>query len=202
MQLAATVSPDDKVRKPGTLCSQNMRSEDGWPAHSLVVGCRRTAEASLKNVERTAGFPVLLLKLVSMETAGSEVRLAGALFFKNFVKRHWVVEVDSDAKDVKTGGASAAAAASAPAGVDAISAADRNVIKQHLVALMLTASKKVSAPPRSHARCHCFSAHDATRFQLKEQLAEALAIISKTDFPKKWPTLMPVCLTFVDVVNT
>lgn len=48
------------------------------------------AERQLAEVEVQVGFPLLLLKLLSDNNADMTLRFAGALYFKNYIKRHWV----------------------------------------------------------------------------------------------------------------
>ncbi|KAJ2788837.1 importin-alpha export receptor, partial [Coemansia helicoidea] len=55
---------------------------------------RNQAEGFLKSIESTAGFVVPLLQLVNSEAADPTVRFAAALYFKNFVKRHWAPSED------------------------------------------------------------------------------------------------------------
>jgi hypothetical protein len=47
----------------------------------------------LRTYETQAGFPVLLLQLVGTG-ANESVRQAGAVFFKNYVKRNWAKSED------------------------------------------------------------------------------------------------------------
>jgi exportin-2 (importin alpha re-exporter) len=49
-----------------------------------------TAEHSLAQVEVQRNFPLLVIKLIGDQTADPTIRFAAALFFKNYVKRHWV----------------------------------------------------------------------------------------------------------------
>ena len=46
---------------------------------------------SLSQVEVQQGFPILLLKLISDDAVDQTLRIAGAVYFKNYVKRHWVI---------------------------------------------------------------------------------------------------------------
>lgn len=41
-------------------------------------------------MEVQQGFPILLLKVISDDSVDQTVRMAGAVYFKNYVKRHWV----------------------------------------------------------------------------------------------------------------
>jgi hypothetical protein len=49
------------------------------------------AEQALKAQESTPGFSLALLQIVSTDSFPQATRLAAALFFKNFVRRNWVV---------------------------------------------------------------------------------------------------------------
>lgn len=123
------------------------------------------AEDNLLKVENTGQpqFAVVLLKVVASDSFSMPVRKSGALFFKNFIKRQWVlvdedgrvvkngnVKPGSDQKDSKSGSAAAAAAGSGgstqklpPGVVDRISQQDRTLIKQHIINLMLSAPAEV-----------------------------------------------------------
>lgn len=48
------------------------------------------AERQLAEVEVQQGFPILLLKLINDNNVEMVLRFAGSLYFKNYVKRHWV----------------------------------------------------------------------------------------------------------------
>jgi hypothetical protein len=54
----------------------------------------RAAENYLRSVETQAGFPVLLLQLIG-SGADAAICQAGAVFFKNYVKRNWVQGEDT-----------------------------------------------------------------------------------------------------------
>lgn len=56
---------------------------------------------------------------------------------------------------------------------------DRNLIKNVLVDLMLSVEPSIS-----------------------KTLAEALSIISETEFPHDWPTLLPVCREHPSITRT
>lgn len=63
--LIKTLSPDAAVRKP--------------------------AEESLRSVESQKGYPLLLLTLIGRDNADMATRIAGAVTFKNFIKKYWKV---------------------------------------------------------------------------------------------------------------
>jgi hypothetical protein len=50
-----------------------------------------SAEQALKAQESAPGFSLALLQIVNTDSFPQATRLAAALFFKNFVRRNWVV---------------------------------------------------------------------------------------------------------------
>lgn len=50
------------------------------------------AEQKLRQVESGSGFALALLRLVASDRFDRQTKLAGALFFKNFVRRNWTNE--------------------------------------------------------------------------------------------------------------
>ena len=52
-----------------------------------------SAEQTLKAQETNPGFSLALLQIVNTESFPQATRLAAALFFKNFIRRNWVVSV-------------------------------------------------------------------------------------------------------------
>lgn len=77
----------------------------------------RNAEQQLRQGELRPGFCLMLLELLRDASVNEGARQAGAIYFKNFVRRQWTVE---------SGG---------------ITPNDRQAIKQHLLSLMLQAPK-------------------------------------------------------------
>jgi exportin-2 (importin alpha re-exporter) len=63
--LQQTMSPDASVRKP--------------------------AEEFLKSVEAQKNYGPVLLQLLGQESGDQHIRVAGAIAFKNFIKRNWKV---------------------------------------------------------------------------------------------------------------
>lgn len=61
-------------------------------AQSVVASTAKVAEQNLKSLENQEGFPLTLLHIVASTNLPISTRLAGALFFKNFIKRKWVDE--------------------------------------------------------------------------------------------------------------
>lgn len=61
-------------------------------AESVVASTSKNAEKSLKSLEDQDGFGLTLLHVVASSNLPTPTRLAGALFFKNFIKRKWIDE--------------------------------------------------------------------------------------------------------------
>jgi len=115
---------------------------------------RQNAERFLEQGSGSDGFSILLLRLVSSsETSDAQTSVAGAVCFKNLVKKHWIQQ----APDV--------VGAPIPWCVADV---EKDQVRQLLVGLMLSAAKLV-----------------------RNQLSEALSLISATDFPTRWPSLLP-----------
>jgi exportin-2 (importin alpha re-exporter) len=49
------------------------------------------AEKTLRSIETQPGFALQLLQLVASDGIPMNTRLAGALYFKNFIGRNWTV---------------------------------------------------------------------------------------------------------------
>ncbi|XP_005175375.1 exportin-2 [Musca domestica] len=109
---------------------------------------RRPAEKLLESTEAQRNYAVLLLNLIDKPEVDMTIRVAGSIAFKNYIKRNWAINEDSDTPDK-------------------IHIDDRNTIKTLIVTLMLR------SPPA-----------------LQKQLSDAVSIIGKHDFPKKWPQLI------------
>ncbi|KAK0159600.1 hypothetical protein PV327_010696 [Microctonus hyperodae] len=80
------------------------------------VNVRRPAEKFLESIEVNQNYPALLLHLIEKTEFDLTIRIAGAVAFKNYIKRNWKVEEDE---------------------VDKIHAQDREAIKKLIVNLML-----------------------------------------------------------------
>lgn len=50
------------------------------------------AENALRQEEQKPGFSLQLLQITASQSASSQIRLASALCFKNFIKRNWTNE--------------------------------------------------------------------------------------------------------------
>lgn len=59
---------------------------------SILPQYAKQAELSLKSIEAKPGFAVNLLHVIASTNLSNQTRLAGALFFKNLVRRKWVNE--------------------------------------------------------------------------------------------------------------
>ncbi|RLU15268.1 hypothetical protein DMN91_012262 [Ooceraea biroi] len=86
------------------------------------VQVRRPAEKFLESVEVNKNYPLLLLHLVDKSDVNITIRIAGAVAFKNYVKRNWKVEEDS---------------------TDRIHDEDRTAIKKLIVTLMLHSPESI-----------------------------------------------------------
>lgn len=58
---------------------------------SLTPSEQKAAEEALRQREAQPGFSILLLHLVASQETDQALRLAAALYFKNFIKRNWTV---------------------------------------------------------------------------------------------------------------
>ncbi|KAK5779823.1 importin-alpha export receptor PWA37_001820 [Arxiozyma heterogenica] len=61
-------------------------------SESVIASTAKTSERSLKELENQNGFGLTLLHVVASSNLAISTRLAGALFFKNFIRRKWVDE--------------------------------------------------------------------------------------------------------------
>ncbi|KPJ19124.1 Exportin-2 [Papilio machaon] len=80
------------------------------------------AEKFLEGVEVNQNYAILLLHLIDKDTVDLTIRIAGAVAFKNYIKRNWPVEED---------------------GADNIHANDRAAIKSLIVSLMLKSPEAI-----------------------------------------------------------
>ncbi|XP_076259837.1 chromosome segregation 1 [Rhynchophorus ferrugineus] len=86
------------------------------------VTVRRTAEKFLEGVEVNQNYPLLLLHLVHRPETDALIRTAGAIAFKNYIKRNWTVAEDQ---------------------ADRIHGSDRASIKSLIVTIMLSAPDSI-----------------------------------------------------------
>lgn len=61
-------------------------------AESVVASTAKASERNLKQLETQDGFGLTLLHVIASTNLPLSTRLAGALFFKNFIRRKWVDE--------------------------------------------------------------------------------------------------------------
>ena len=141
--LQKTMSPDRTVRKP--------------------------AEDFLKSVEVQAGYPVLLLTLLSKDGVDLSIKVSASITFKNFIKRNWRIVSWSGFFfwSFAETGCFLYMLQDEDAG-NRIHDADRNTIKTHVVNLMLSSPQAI-----------------------QKQLSNSIAIIGQQDFPEKWESLIP-----------
>uniref|UniRef100_A0A8D8S4P8 Exportin-2 n=1 Tax=Cacopsylla melanoneura TaxID=428564 RepID=A0A8D8S4P8_9HEMI len=86
------------------------------------VSLRKPAEKFLESVETNQNYPLLILTLVQRADVDITIRIAGAVAFKNYVKRNWpLVEGEPDR----------------------IHASDRDAIKGQILHLMLTSPEAI-----------------------------------------------------------
>ena len=74
--------------------AENLNGLSGYLEQTLKpeVHLRKPAEDFLKNVENQKGYAILLLTLLSPENSTDlSIKVASAIAFKNYVKRHWKV---------------------------------------------------------------------------------------------------------------
>lgn len=102
----------------------------------------------LETLEVNEQYSIFLLHLVDRQTIDINIRVAGSIALKNYIKRNWAAHEDDG-------------------GPDRISRHDRSCIKALLINLMLKSPKSI-----------------------QKQLSDAIQIIGKYDFPKKWPQLI------------
>ncbi|XP_014204436.1 exportin-2 [Copidosoma floridanum] len=86
------------------------------------VNVRRPAEKALEQIEVNQQYPLLLLHLVDKADIDLTIRVAGAITFKNYIKRNW--KVDEDGRDI-------------------IHKEDRENIKRLIVDLMLRSPESI-----------------------------------------------------------
>lgn len=74
------------------MAENSLESIPKYLEESLHPQNAKAAEARLKAIENQLGFSVNLLNVVESSNLPASTRLAGAVFFKNLVKRKWVNE--------------------------------------------------------------------------------------------------------------
>ncbi|KAF5296580.1 hypothetical protein FQR65_LT10233 [Abscondita terminalis] len=104
---------DDNLRTLGEYLQQTLSPD---------VNARRPAEKFLEGVEVNQNYPLLLLHLVHKNEVDMTIRTAGAIAFKNYIKRNWSTEDDQ---------------------ADRIHQSDRAAVKSLIVTLMLTSPESI-----------------------------------------------------------
>ncbi|KAK4885834.1 hypothetical protein RN001_002105 [Aquatica leii] len=104
---------DDNLRTLGEYLQQTLSPD---------INVRRPAEKFLEGVEVNQNYPLLLLHLVHKNEVDMTIRTAGAIAFKNYIKRNWNTEDDQ---------------------ADRIHQSDRAAIKNLIVTLMLTSPESI-----------------------------------------------------------
>uniref|UniRef100_A0A069DXB6 Exportin-2 n=1 Tax=Panstrongylus megistus TaxID=65343 RepID=A0A069DXB6_9HEMI len=76
------------------ITEENLRTLSNYLNQTLSPdpNVRRPSEKFLVSVEGNKNYPILLLQLINNEAIELTVRVAGAINFKNYVKRNWSVE--------------------------------------------------------------------------------------------------------------
>ena len=76
--------------------SQNKQGIPHYPATILFnTKANYVAEIAILQQEKKSNFSLSLLQIVVSESYGDTARLASALYFKNYIKRHWTVSSHS-----------------------------------------------------------------------------------------------------------
>lgn len=81
--LQQTLNPDTSIRRPGNYkkCIHQ---------HTLFNNeILKIAEKLLECIENQQHYPVLLLNLIDKQEIDMTIRIAGAIAFKNYIKRNW-----------------------------------------------------------------------------------------------------------------
>ena len=127
---------------------ENLQVLTSYLNHTLspTYNVRKPAEEYLTSVEGTQNYGLLLLQLADCEQIELHTRMAAAVTFKNFVKRNWRVVEDQPNK---------------------ISPRDRELIKKHIVGLMLKTPEVI-----------------------QRQLSDGITNIGSEDFPNNWQGLL------------
>lgn len=59
--------------------------------HSEARAKENAAELAIQREGHKPNFSLALLQIVASQSISSTIRLAGALYFKNHIKRNWIV---------------------------------------------------------------------------------------------------------------
>uniref|UniRef100_T1HSJ8 Importin N-terminal domain-containing protein n=1 Tax=Rhodnius prolixus TaxID=13249 RepID=T1HSJ8_RHOPR len=82
------------------ITEENLRILSNYLSQTLSPdpNIRRPSEKFLITVEGNKNYPILLLQLINSEAIELTIRVAGAVNFKNYVKRNWAVEEGGEDK--------------------------------------------------------------------------------------------------------
>mmetsp|Transcript_53150 Transcript_53150/g.108402 ORF Transcript_53150/g.108402 Transcript_53150/m.108402 type:complete len:986 (-) Transcript_53150:196-3153(-) len=118
--------------------ADNLQHLANFLSQTLVPdpAARKQAEVQLTHAKVQQGYPVLLLRLVVTNEIQPEIRLQGAIQFKNLVNQHWVASETHDYH---------------------LSEDDKAAVKREIVAAMLTVPEKLQ-PFLSEALSHISNA--------------------------------------------
>lgn len=112
-------------------------------------------------------YPLLLLHLVDKHDVDLVIRIAGAVAFKNYIKRNWKIVSRVVYRSLISGLNFFCVALQDEDTGDRIHAQDRTAVKRLIVNLMLHSPESI-----------------------QKQLSDAVSIIGRHDFPEKWPELI------------
>ncbi|KAI8980903.1 Cse1-domain-containing protein [Pilobolus umbonatus] len=84
---------------------------------------QKEASVQLSQIETQSGFSLVLLKFISDDSVDLTLRMSAAVYFKNYIKRNWVIDNEKD--------------------VDRISPQDRLGIKNQIVQLMINVPERI-----------------------------------------------------------
>jgi len=122
------------------------KSVSGTPAEV------KQAEGILSGLEQKPGFTTALLGAITAPQTPDGDRLAGTIYFKNFIGKYWPLGDEQDW---------------------VIPQPDCQLVKGKIVEMLIT------APPN-----------------LQKLFIDALEVISTSEFPQKWPTILPELVGF------
>ncbi|KAI9208245.1 cse1l protein [Polychytrium aggregatum] len=68
---------------------QNLAALAHYLENTLNPASRKEAEQFLAGAEANQGFPILLLRLLTVPSVAETTKFSSAVYFKNYVKKHW-----------------------------------------------------------------------------------------------------------------
>ena len=123
----------------------------------------------MRRAERSTQFSLILLQIASDGSYSYATRLAGALCFKNYIKRNWVVSASLPAP---SGGLIACVFNTHGQDEDGnhkLPPDEVAAVKQEIVGIMISVPSKIQS-----------------------QLGDAISLIAESDFWRRWDTLIDV----------